>query len=221
MATGTVDWHNCQGDAIGVGQQGRRRREFLDELSHQEWLPILDALGEPHLGKRPADEIAGLEKAALEHRSCAAADSDVSGLHDLECDQRGLDQVSQFMRKEPETLVLTGAFAVDRGLMTFASVLSDGARHRVVQARVEQPKIVRADRGTHFHGQLGDRLTDIAVIVHDLRDAETSNEKVVPVQDGAPANLRTRREPEAQRIGELTEKQRYAVIDLCRRGGRY
>ena len=35
-------------------------REFFDEFGHQEWLPILDALGEPDLGERATDERAML-----------------------------------------------------------------------------------------------------------------------------------------------------------------
>ena len=104
----------------------------------------------------------------MEHRSGAPCDSDVPGLEHLERDHRGMDQVPQFMGKEPEPLVLATALSVEGGLIAFAPVLGDRARDGVVEASVQQPKVLRADRRVRFHRQLGDGLTDVAIVVHDL-----------------------------------------------------
>ena len=57
-------------------------------------------------------------------------------LEHLERDDRGVDQVAQFMREEPEALALACRLSVEGGLISFARVLGDrtrdgiGSRHR-------------------------------------------------------------------------------------------
>jgi hypothetical protein len=54
------------------------------------------------------------------------------------------------------------------GLILFASELRDGVREGMVEAVIEQAKIVGADGRIHFHRELDDGLTDGAIVVHDL-----------------------------------------------------
>ena len=155
----------------------------------------------------------------MEHGAGAPGDADIPRLEHLERDDRGVDQVPQFMREEPEALAPACGLAVERGLIAFAPVLGDRARDRVVEAPVQRAKVVRADGRVQFHGQLGDGLTDVAIVVHDLRHGESLKQQVVPVLDRAPADLRARRQAEAQRVHQLIQEHRDAVIDL-RLGGR-
>ena len=104
----------------------------------------------------------------MEHGARAPCDADVPRLENLERHDRGVDQVPQFMSEEPEALAPAGGFSVDVGLIAFAPVLGDRAGDGVVKASVERAKVVRADGQIHFHRQLGNGLTDIAVVVHDL-----------------------------------------------------
>ena len=67
---------------------------------------------------------------------------------------------------------------------------------------------------SELHRQIGDGLTDVAVVVHDLRHGEALKQQVVPVQHRAVADLRARRQAEAQRVDQLIQEQRDAVIDL-------
>ena len=103
----------------------------------QKWLPILDALREPGLGERPRNEIACAQQAPIEHRAGVPGDADVPGLDHLERDERRVEQVPQFMRKESEPLVLANGFAVDGGLIAFAPVLGDRAGDGAVEAAVQ------------------------------------------------------------------------------------
>ena len=125
----------------------------------------------------------------MEHGPGAPCDSNIPRLENLERDDRGVDQVPQFMSQEPEALAPARGFSIEGGLISFAPVLGDRARDGVVKASVQRAKVVRADGRVHFHRQLGDRLTDVAIVVHDLRHGEPLKQQVVPVLDRAPANL--------------------------------
>ena len=102
----------------------------------------------------------------------------------------------------------------DRELIPFAPVLGDRARDGVVKTSVQETKILRADGRVRFHGQLGDRLADVAVIVHDLGHGEPLKQKIVPVQDRASADVLTRGLPEAQGVDQLIQEQGNSVIDF-------
>ena len=52
-----------------------------------------------------------------------------------------------------------------------------------------------ADRRAHFHRQLGDRLADVAVVVHDLRHREPLPQQLMAMSDGAFPDLGARRTP--------------------------
>jgi hypothetical protein len=57
----------------------------------------------------------------------------------------------------------------------YARKLRDGARDGVIKASVQRAKVIRADGGVRLDGEVGDRLTDVAIAVHDLRNVEPSN----------------------------------------------
>ena len=150
----------------------------------------------------------------MEHRAGAPCDADVPGLEHLERDDRGVHQVAQFVREEPEALAPARGLSIERGLIAGAPVLGDGAGDGVVEASVQRAKVVGADGRVHFHRQLGDRLADVAVVVHDLRHGEPLQQQVVPVLDRARADLGARGQAEAQRVRQLIQEHRHAVIDL-------
>ena len=163
-----LDGHHRESDAPGVGLQCCGRHELVDESGNQELLPILNALGETDLGERTTDEIADSHEAPLEHRPGAPCDSHIPRLEHLERDHRGVDQVPQFMSQEPEALAPARGLSIEGELISSAPVLGDGARDGVVKASVQHAKVIRADGRVDFHRQLGDGLTDVAIIVHDL-----------------------------------------------------
>ena len=71
--------------------------------------------------------------------------------------------------------------AVEGGLIASAAELRDGARNGIVEASVQGAKVIGTDGGILFHGQLGNRLADIAVVVHHLRHREPLEQEIVPV----------------------------------------
>src|SRR5687767_3778181 len=96
------------------------------------------------------------------------------------------------MGEEPEALASACGLSVDTGLISLTSVLGDCARDGIVKASVQRTKVVRADRRVQFHRQLSDGLTDVAIVVHDLRHGETLKQEVMSMFDRAAADLGAR-----------------------------
>ena len=86
----------------------------------------------------------------MEHGSGAPGDADIPRLEHLERDDRGVDQVPQFMGQEPEPLAPARGLSIEGGLILFAPVLGDGARDGVVEASVQRAKVIRADGRVQF-----------------------------------------------------------------------
>ena len=128
----SLDRQHREPQTSKVSVQPRIDCEFFNEFGHEEWLAILDTLGETDFGKRTSGEIAGSYEAPVEHRSGAPGDANVPGLDHLEGDHRRVEQVPQFVRKESEPLVRASAGVVEGGLMPFAPVLRDRAGDRDV-----------------------------------------------------------------------------------------
>jgi len=155
----------------------------------------------------------------LQHAGGGPAESDISRLERLERLHRGLGHVSRLMRQKPETLASAGGLALEGRLVSPGPILSQRPGNGLVQAQVQRTKIIRADGGVQFDGQAGHGLTDVAIVLHDLRHGEPLKQQLVPVEHRAPSYLWTGAESDAQRIHHLIEKQRDAVIELRRGRG--
>jgi hypothetical protein len=151
---------------------------------------MLDALRQADFVERATHQRADALEAAMEHGPGTSGDSHISRLEHFKRDERGMRQIPQFMRQEPEALGPACGLSVDVGQRSFAPVLGDRARDGVVQVAIEQPKVLRADGRARFDGQLRDGLTDVAIVVDDLRHGEPLTQQVVPVQYRTPADLR-------------------------------
>ena len=97
-----------------------------------------DGLGETDLFQRGADESGQSCETALENRASAPRDAHIARFENLEQGQRGLGQVSQFVRQEPESFAPARHLAIEGGLGSSAPVLRDRAGNRVVQAQVQR-----------------------------------------------------------------------------------
>ena len=125
----------------------------------------------------------------MEHGARVPCHSNVPRLHHLERHDRDMDQVPQFVCEESKPLVLASGVSIDGGLIAFEPVLSDCVRDGVVKASVQHAKVIHAHRRVGFQCQFGDGLTDVAIVVHDLRQSEPLPQKVVPVEHRAAAHL--------------------------------
>jgi len=72
------------------------------------------------------------------------------------------------MSKKPEALIATDDFFGYTRLICPPPILGYSARDGIVKASVQGSKIIRADGRVHFHCQVGNRLTHIAIVVNDL-----------------------------------------------------
>ena len=72
------------------------------------------------------------------------------------------------MSQEPRARIPSRSLSSQSGLILLAAEFGDSARNRVVKTQIEPAKVVRADGRVHLHRKLGDRLTDVAVIAHNL-----------------------------------------------------
>ena len=183
---------------------------------------MLAGLSKARLGERAANQRAQSHEAAMEDGPGASRDSHIPRLEHLECKDRGVGQVPQFMSEESEAFAPARALPVEGRLILFTSVLGHGARDRLVQAAVQCAKVIRADGRVQFNCEVGDGLTDVTIIVHDLRHGEPLKQQVMPVLNCAPANLRGRCQPQAQGVRQLIQEHRHAVVDFGfrRRGNR-
>jgi hypothetical protein len=167
-----------------------------------------------HFAERSTDERTQSGEAAMEDGAGTPCHADVSGLEDFERDDRSVGQISQFVREEPEALVCARRFSIHRGLMSFACELRHRARDGLVETAVQHPKVICADGCVQFHRHFGDRLTDVAIVVHDLGDRESLQQEVMPVLEGAFPDLRRGAQAEPEGIPQLIEEHRHAMIDF-------
>jgi hypothetical protein len=100
------------------------------------------------------------------------------------------------MSEEARALVPSRGLIANR-LISLTSVLGNRASDRVVKASVQRAKVVGTDGCVQFDGQLRDGLTDIAIVVHDLRHGEPLKQEVMAMLDRAPADLGARNRAEA------------------------
>ena len=145
------------------------------------------------------------ERLLLQHTPCAAANSDVPGPEHFERNGCGAHEISDFMREEPQAFVISSGFGIKKQLVA-ASVFRNGTRDSVVQASVQGPELLHADRRLQLQRQVGDGLTHIPVVVHDLRHGKSLQLEIMAVARSASADLSIRRQVVPQGIDELIEK---------------
>ena len=108
-----LDGHHPERDAAGVRRQCAAGASSSMKSDTRNGSPILNALREPDLGHRTGNEIACAQEAPIEHGACVPCDSHVPGFDHLERDDRGVEQVPQFMGKESEPLVFENGASID------------------------------------------------------------------------------------------------------------
>ena len=108
-------------------------------------------------------------------------DADVPRLKHSEREHGGVQQIAEFMCEKAEALTSACGFLLCRRLVALTCKLCDCDSDRIVQARVQQTKIVCANRRLSFDCQFSNGLAHISVVVDHLRDGESLLAEIVPV----------------------------------------
>jgi hypothetical protein len=146
--------------------------------------------------------------------------------------------ISQLVREEADPLVQHRVHPVRFGGLLLIAEFGDGYGDGVIQAAIQRAELVDLDRGGHFERQVGDRLAEVAVVVHDLVHRESMRHQLAPVPHRAftdlgsagetascgPGNLAAIHRKvgllDAERLDELVEEDGYAKDQhLIGRGG--
>src|SRR5204863_8214179 len=160
-----------------------RDLDVFEESPHGDVLVPGEPGGQPELGERSVHQIAQPDQAVLEYVAGTAPDADATGANGIEREHGAGEQGTQLVSERAQVLVgATGALDQDVEL-ALARVLGDGLGDRVVETAVERTELLGAERRVAFDRELGDRLTDIAVVVNYLRDGEPAAQQVPPVLD--------------------------------------
>ena len=118
------------------------------------------------------------------------------------------------MYEETEALVVTCMLCFNGGCIPCPTIFGDGTRHSVVKASVQSAKIIGRDWRVALDGQFGNSLTDIAVVVNDLRHCKSSKQQIVSMLQGGLADRGAARRAPVQDVKQLIEENGNAVIDL-------
>ena len=117
------------------------------------------------------------------------------------------------MLEESQPLVIASGVGIKKRLMA-SPVLCNGTRDRVVQASVQCAEVLDADGRVQSQREVGDGLTHIPVIVHNLRHRESLQLEIMAVALSAPADLRIRRQVVSQGVDELIKKPGHPELEF-------
>ncbi|MGO8999847.1 MAG: hypothetical protein ACLQVI_41505 [Polyangiaceae bacterium] len=172
---------------------------------------------EAHFDERAADELRHAVQTSRDDRRDAPSGGRAPALDRLEPQQRRGEPVAELVREDAGALRLAGGHR----LVAKPRVFRDGFGDGVVEAQVERMKILRADRRRELHGQLGDGLADVAVVVNYLGHRVAAVEERGAVRRGAAVHhVEARRGLASQRVDELVQEERDAGGELPLRGSR-
>jgi hypothetical protein len=75
--------------------------------------------------------------------------------------------------EEPKALVRLGAVLACDRCVALKTEFGDGIRNGIVQAPIQRAEFFDGERRVTFERQVGDRLAEVSVVVHDLIDGVT------------------------------------------------
>jgi hypothetical protein len=92
------------------------------------------------------------------------------------------------MREESQAFIIANGFGIKNGLVA-SSVLCNRTCDRVVQASVQRAEVLDVDWRIQLQREVGDGLTYIPVVVHDLRHGESLQLEIMTMTRSASADL--------------------------------
>ena len=175
---------------------------------------MLGTVREPDLGERTAGESTCSHEAPMQDGPRASSDANISCLEHRERNDRGVQQVSHFMSQEPRALIPSRRLSIQRGLILFAAELRDGIGDRLINAPIKHATVIRSDGRLPFQREFDNGLTNVAIVMHDLRHGGPLTQPFMPVLHRAHGHVRTRDQMAAERVGKLVQKYWHAAIDF-------
>jgi hypothetical protein len=180
----------------------------------------MDGRFQPNLGERSVDEVIQAFQAAIQDCAGRSRDANLARLQDAERQHGGAELVAHFVGEDPDAF---GAL-LRQCLVTQASKFGYRLRDGIVDASIQGVKFIDRDRHVQLERQLRHRLTDVPVVVDDLRYRESLAQHFVAVLRGADVHRVARKLGGLQGLDELLDEERYAVVELrfdgARRGAR-
>ena len=138
----------------------------------------------------------------------------------MEGKERTIEEVPKLVSRLPETLdFLIGPLLCDE-----PGVLRDRFSNRHVEATIQRMKLFQGDWRLLLERDLGDRLTNVTVVVDHLRHVEARCQQLRAVPRGGRTHRVTRercpRRFQPQGLGELRQKEGHPMLDLTARNRR-
>ena len=159
------------------------------------------ARSESHLGEGSIEETAQPDQRSVKYGTGGPAYSDIAFLNGRHGERGGMNEVSQFVRQNPNLLIQCLHAAIRDQRIAVVGVFRDGISDSVVDAAVERSKLVRCNWRTGFERQVRNGLTVIAVVVNNLLNRKPIQEQLAAVQRCRCADLGQERSPAAGRAG--------------------
>lgn len=94
------------------------------------------------------------------------------------------------MGEKPCALVRLNSIGLGIVGVALITVLGDGIGNSVVEAAVQGAQFIHLKRRTAFDCQIGDRLAQVAIIMHDLVDRQPERQQVLSMLRGRGAERR-------------------------------
>jgi hypothetical protein len=160
--------------------EGCRGLHVPDEIGQDDARAVLSAGAEPDCGQRTVRSLPKTHQRASEHGACPSADGHLAATQDLERDHRGRDQVALLVCESSEPPHLALRQRVLAQPKEFRHCHGNG----LVEAVVEGAELLGRDRPTEPHGQVGEALAHVTVIVDDLPDGEPGSQHLTSVLRG-------------------------------------
>jgi hypothetical protein len=189
-----------------------------------------------HVGDRSIDQALQACEAAFQYRAGGAADGQTSLLEGGNGKNRRREVVAQLVSQEPGPLMFRGVLPTRYGDVALFTELRHRIGDRVVQAAIQRSKLGDRKGCVAIECQLGDRLTQVAVIVDHLVDGKAQFKELLAMGRSADSHLGQRQRIAArsarylqalaafvrffglQRSAQLLEEQRHAVLQLLLSG---
>jgi hypothetical protein len=135
-----------------------------------------------HVGQGTIYETAHPDQGTIQHGSRRAGRPNAAGFDRCNGKRRDVEMISQLVREKSQPFVQGLYASVLYQRIPLKSVFGHRIGDTIVETAVESSKLVYSDRSATFECEIGDCLTQIAVVVNNLLNCEPLSGQLPPVQ---------------------------------------